>query len=184
MSRFCKRLGQLLCHRTGLALQYCGKASPTCCDKAIIWVSKYSKYLRCMWTSWLTRHSFEDVSSCDQTWFSLICLTADSQRQRVNLPGRWGCSDFGFSLSKQLRPTSVNSILKPLPSTLKTQWLTTWHKTWASLMGEIFTLYLSTMGNLTGPSLDLFKFGKLSKCGMKGKPLEWHKGGEERISNW
>lgn len=37
---------------------------------------------------------------------------------------------------------------------------------------EILTLYLSTMGNLTGPSLDLFKFGKLSKCGMKGKPLE------------
>lgn len=28
------------------------------------------------------------------------------------------------------------------------------------------------MGNLTGPSLDLFKFGKLSRCGMKGKPLK------------
>lgn len=36
----------------------------------------------------------------------------------------------------------------------------------------MLTLYLSTMGNLTGPSLDLLKFGKLSKCGMKGKPLK------------
>lgn len=34
------------------------------------------------------------------------------------------------------------------------------------------TLYLSTMGNRTGPSLDLLKFGKLSRCGMKGKPLQ------------
>lgn len=31
------------------------------------------------------------------------------------------------------------------------------------------------MGNLTGPSLDLFKFGKLSRCGMKGKPLKRQK---------
>ena len=37
---------------------------------------------------------------------------------------------------------------------------------------DILTLYLSTMGNLTGPSLDLFKFGKLSKYGMKGNPLK------------
>lgn len=37
---------------------------------------------------------------------------------------------------------------------------------------NILTLYLSTMGNLTGPSLDLFKFGKLSKYGMKGNPLK------------
>lgn len=34
------------------------------------------------------------------------------------------------------------------------------------------TLYLSTMGNRIGPSLDLLKFGKLSRCGMNGKPLQ------------
>lgn len=33
------------------------------------------------------------------------------------------------------------------------------------------TLYLSTIGNLTGPLLDLLKFGKLSRCGMNGNPL-------------
>lgn len=37
------------------------------------------------------------------------------------------------------------------------------------------TLYLSTIGNLTGPSLDLLKFGKLSRCGMNGNPLQTHK---------
>ena len=36
----------------------------------------------------------------------------------------------------------------------------------------ILTLYLSTMGNLTGPSLDLLKFGKLSRCEMNGNPLQ------------
>lgn len=36
----------------------------------------------------------------------------------------------------------------------------------------ILTLYLSTMGNLTGPSLDLYKIGKLSRCGMNGNPLK------------
>lgn len=41
-----------------------------------------------------------------------------------------------------------------------------------SVGNNILTLYLSTMGNLTGPSLDLFKFGKLSKYGMKGSPLK------------
>ena len=33
------------------------------------------------------------------------------------------------------------------------------------------TLYLSTMGNLTGPSVILLKLGRLSRCGMNGKPL-------------
>ena len=37
----------------------------------------------------------------------------------------------------------------------------------------LLTLYLSTIGNLTGPSLALFKFGKLSRCGMNGNPLWW-----------
>lgn len=39
------------------------------------------------------------------------------------------------------------------------------------LFYTLHTLYLSTMGNLTGPSLDLLKFGKLSRCGMNGNPL-------------
>lgn len=39
-------------------------------------------------------------------------------------------------------------------------------------MRKTLTLYLSTIGNLTGPSLDLLKFGKLSKCGIKGRPLQ------------
>lgn len=34
-----------------------------------------------------------------------------------------------------------------------------------------FTLYLSTIGNRMGPSLDLLKFGRLSRCGMNGNPL-------------
>lgn len=33
------------------------------------------------------------------------------------------------------------------------------------------TLYLSTIGSLTGPSLDLVKFGRLSKWAINGKPL-------------
>lgn len=45
-------------------------------------------------------------------------------------------------------------------------------KTYESVKTRIVTLYLSTIGNLTGPSLDLLKFGKLSKCGIKGKPLK------------
>ena len=35
----------------------------------------------------------------------------------------------------------------------------------------LLTLYLSTMGSLTGPSLDLLKFGKLSRWAINGKPL-------------
>lgn len=41
---------------------------------------------------------------------------------------------------------------------------------------RMLTLYLSTMGSLTGPSLDLLKFGKLSRWGMNGKPLRERKG--------
>lgn len=36
---------------------------------------------------------------------------------------------------------------------------------------KLLTLYLSTMGSLTGPSLDLVKFGKLSRWAINGKPL-------------
>lgn len=36
---------------------------------------------------------------------------------------------------------------------------------------QLLTLYLSTIGSLTGPSLDLVKFGKLSRWAINGKPL-------------
>lgn len=36
---------------------------------------------------------------------------------------------------------------------------------------HLLTLYLSTIGSLTGPSLDLVKFGKLSRWAINGKPL-------------
>lgn len=43
------------------------------------------------------------------------------------------------------------------------------------LKRKMLTLYLSTMGNLMGPSLDRLKFGKLSRCGINGNPLKWKK---------
>lgn len=36
---------------------------------------------------------------------------------------------------------------------------------------QLLTLYLSTIGSLTGPSLDLVKFGKLSRWAINGIPL-------------
>lgn len=38
-------------------------------------------------------------------------------------------------------------------------------------VNQQLTLYLSTIGSLTGPSLDLVKFGKLSRWAINGKPL-------------
>ena len=35
----------------------------------------------------------------------------------------------------------------------------------------LLTLYLSTIGSLTAPSVDLVKFGKLSRWEINGKPL-------------
>lgn len=36
---------------------------------------------------------------------------------------------------------------------------------------QLLTLYLSTIGSLMGPSLDLVKFGKLSRWEINGTPL-------------
>lgn len=40
------------------------------------------------------------------------------------------------------------------------------------VLEKLLTLYLSTIGSLTGPSTDLFKFGKLSRYGINGNPLK------------
>lgn len=47
---------------------------------------------------------------------------------------------------------------------------------------HLLTLYLSTIGSLTGPSLDLVKFGKLSRWAINGKPLVRNKKGKLSIS--